>query len=99
MGRLRVDKEFVDGRDFQVVDQPEVDSHPHAGEQVHGFLTTDDPLGLRMVGPVAGIIAFVGFWLFRGYRLPSTVTRETVKAAGLDIGADNPRPPDEDKQE
>ena len=61
--------------------------------------TTDNPLGLRMVGPVAGIIAFFGFWLFRGYRLPSTVTRESVKAAGLDIGADNPRPPDEDKQE
>jgi GPH family glycoside/pentoside/hexuronide:cation symporter len=45
--------------------------------------TADDPLGIRMMGPVAGIIAFFGFWLFRGYRLPSTVTRETVEAAGL----------------
>ena len=49
--------------------------------------TTEDPLGLRVVGPVAGAIAFLGFWLFRGYRLPSTVTAETVKAAGLEMGA------------
>ena len=48
--------------------------------------TAEDPLGIRMVGPVAGVIAFFGFWLFRGYRLPSTVTRESVEAAGLDIG-------------
>ena len=47
--------------------------------------TTRDPLGIRLVGPVAGIIAFFGFWLFRGYRLPSTVTRESVIAAGLEI--------------
>ena len=45
--------------------------------------TTQDPLGIRVVGPVAGVFAFLGFWLFRGYRLPSTVTPETVKAAGL----------------
>ena len=47
--------------------------------------TADNPLGLRLVGPVAGIIAFMGFWLFRAYRLPSTVTRESVKAAGLEV--------------
>ena len=47
--------------------------------------TSDDPLGIRMVGPVAGVIAFCGFWLFRGYRLPSTVTTETVLAAGLEL--------------
>ena len=47
--------------------------------------TTEDPLGIRLVGPVAGVIAFFGFWLFRGYRLPSTITRETVQAAGLEI--------------
>ena len=47
--------------------------------------TARDPLGIRLVGPVAGIVAFFGFWLFRGYRLPSTVNRETVKAAGLEI--------------
>ena len=47
--------------------------------------TGEDPLGIRLVGPVAGCIAFFGFWLFRGYRLPSTVTRETVRAAGLEV--------------
>ena len=47
--------------------------------------TTQDPLGIRLVGPAAGIIAFFGFWLFRGYRLPNTVTRETVQAAGLEV--------------
>jgi glycoside/pentoside/hexuronide:cation symporter, GPH family len=45
--------------------------------------TREDPLGLRLVGPVAGAITFLGFWLFRGYRLPSTVNCETVRAAGL----------------
>ena len=45
--------------------------------------TTANPLGLRMVGPVAGAVAFLGYWLFRGYRLPSTVTPETVREAGL----------------
>ena len=45
--------------------------------------TTADPLGLRMVGPVAGAVAFLGYWLFRGYRLPSTVTPETIREAGL----------------
>ncbi len=45
--------------------------------------TTANPLGLRLVGPVAGAIAFLGYWVFRGYRLPSTVTPETVREAGL----------------
>ena len=45
--------------------------------------TAEDPLGIRLVGPVAGAIAFLGFWMFRAYRLPSTVTRESVRAAGL----------------
>ena len=47
--------------------------------------TADKPMGIRMVGPVAGVIAFFGFWLFRGYRLPSTVTTETVLEAGLEL--------------
>ena len=45
--------------------------------------TAANPLGLRLVGPVAGAIAFLGYWVFRGYRLPSTVTPETVREAGL----------------
>ena len=52
--------------------------------------TTRDPLGIRLVGPVAGVVAFFGFWMFRGYRLPSTVTRETVEAAGLELGTPPP---------
>jgi hypothetical protein len=47
--------------------------------------TREDPLGLRLVGPVAGGITFLGFWLFRGYRLPSTVTQESVQSAGLEL--------------
>ena len=31
------------------------------------------------------LLAFFGFWLFRGYRLPSTVTAETVLEAGLEL--------------
>lgn len=45
--------------------------------------TVQNPLGIRLVGPVAGIFAFMGFLLFQGYKLPSTVTPETVAAAGL----------------
>ena len=45
--------------------------------------TAANPLGLRLVGPVAGAIAFLGYWVFRGYRLPSTVTPETIREAGL----------------
>ena len=52
--------------------------------------TTENPLGIRLVGPVAGVAAFFGFWLFRGYRLPSTVTLESVRAAGLELGNASP---------
>ena len=51
--------------------------------------TTEAPWGIRLVGPVAGVAAFFGFWLFRGYRLPSIVTREAVKAAGLEVESDS----------
>ena len=40
--------------------------------------TADDPLGIRLVGPVAGFLALVGFLAFRGYRLPDTVSADTV---------------------
>ena len=41
--------------------------------------TADDPLGIRLVGPVAGFSALVGFLAFRGYRLPDTVRADTVR--------------------
>jgi GPH family glycoside/pentoside/hexuronide:cation symporter len=40
--------------------------------------TAANPLGIRLIGPVAGAFAFIGFFIFRGYRLPDTVTAETV---------------------
>lgn len=45
--------------------------------------TADDPLGIRLLGPIAGAIALVGYFVFKGYRLPSTVTPESVREAGL----------------
>ena len=45
--------------------------------------TADDPLGIRLLGPVAGAIALGGYFVFKGYRLPSTVTPESVREAGL----------------
>jgi len=45
--------------------------------------TADDPLGIRLIGPVAGAAAFIGFIFFRGYRLPDTVTAETVRLERL----------------
>ena len=47
--------------------------------------TADNPLGVRMVGPVAGAAALVGYLLFRGYRLPDAVTAESVRQAGLSV--------------
>jgi GPH family glycoside/pentoside/hexuronide:cation symporter len=40
--------------------------------------SSDNPLGIRLVGPIAGLAALAGFLFFRNYRLPDTVTRETV---------------------
>jgi GPH family glycoside/pentoside/hexuronide:cation symporter len=42
--------------------------------------TTDNPLGIRMMGPVAGVAAFIGYVFFRRYWLPDSVTPETVAA-------------------
>jgi GPH family glycoside/pentoside/hexuronide:cation symporter len=42
--------------------------------------TADNPVGIRLVGPVAGLSAMLGFLAFRGYWLPDTVTAETVAA-------------------
>lgn len=35
--------------------------------------TIDDPFGIRMVVPAAGVLVSFGFRLFLGSRLPSTV--------------------------
>ena len=40
--------------------------------------TADDPLGIRLIGPVAGLAAVIGYVFFFGYRLPDTVTPETL---------------------
>ncbi len=45
--------------------------------------SSDDPLGIRLMGPVAGLVSFIGFLTFRGYRLPDTVTAETLRRAGF----------------
>lgn len=43
--------------------------------------TRDDPWGIRLVGPIAGLATFVGYLAFRRYWLPDTVTAETIAAA------------------
>lgn len=40
--------------------------------------SADNPLGIRMVGIVAGVFAIIGFLLFQGYTLPDEVNAETV---------------------
>ncbi len=45
--------------------------------------TADDPLGIRLAPLVAGLLVLSGSVLWRRYRLPDTVNRETVSAAGL----------------
>ena len=35
--------------------------------------TPDNPLGVRLVGPVASLFVLAGYVLFRGYRLPDEV--------------------------
>jgi GPH family glycoside/pentoside/hexuronide:cation symporter len=47
--------------------------------------TADDPLGIRLVGPVAGLLVLAGWWLFRSYQLPDEI--EPVVVAVVDPGA------------
>jgi Na+/melibiose symporter-like transporter len=35
--------------------------------------TADDPWGIRLVGPLAGVLVLAGYALFRSYRLPDEV--------------------------
>ena len=43
----------------------------------------DNPLGIRLAPVLAGALALLGFTLWPRYKLPDTVNRETVTAAGL----------------
>ena len=43
----------------------------------------DNPLGIRLAPVLAGALALLGFTLWPRYKLPDTVNRETVAAAGL----------------
>lgn len=45
--------------------------------------TTENPLGIRLAPVLAGVLALLGVALWHRYRLPDTVNRETVEAAGL----------------
>jgi GPH family glycoside/pentoside/hexuronide:cation symporter len=40
--------------------------------------TTDDPLGIRLVGPAAGAFVLVGYLIFRRYELPDSVRPAVV---------------------
>ena len=42
--------------------------------------TAENPLGIRLVGPVAGAATLAGYLVFRRYWLPDAVTVETVRA-------------------
>jgi GPH family glycoside/pentoside/hexuronide:cation symporter len=44
--------------------------------------TADDPLGIRLVGPAAGLLALAGWFFFRRYTLPDEVTPAAVSAPG-----------------
>ena len=45
--------------------------------------TAENPLGIRLAPVAAGFLALLGIALWHRYRLPDTVNRETVAAAGL----------------
>ena len=46
--------------------------------------SADNPLGIRLAPPMAGALVMLGFVLWPRYRLPDSVTPESVAAAGLD---------------
>jgi GPH family glycoside/pentoside/hexuronide:cation symporter len=41
--------------------------------------SADDPLGVRLAGPVAGLLVLAGFLAFRGYDLPDDVLAEAAE--------------------
>ncbi|MBI5949440.1 MAG: MFS transporter [Chloroflexi bacterium] len=42
--------------------------------------TTENPIGIRLVGPVAGLSTLIGYLAFRGFWLPDSVNEESVRA-------------------
>jgi GPH family glycoside/pentoside/hexuronide:cation symporter len=48
--------------------------------------TAANPLGIRLVGPVAGLSVLSAFFVFRRYNLPDTVTAETVQVRRSNSG-------------
>ena len=44
--------------------------------------SAEDPLGIRLVGPVAGILTLAGYFVFRRYWLPDVVTEESIAGRG-----------------
>jgi GPH family glycoside/pentoside/hexuronide:cation symporter len=55
--------------------------------------TASNPLGLRLVGVVAGASILLGYLAFRGYTLPDTVNAETVPGAAQTGSSRPPAPP------
>lgn len=47
--------------------------------------TADNPLGIRLVGPVAGVAILIGYLIFRRYTLPDSVTADTVPTPAADV--------------
>lgn len=45
--------------------------------EVFGY-SVENPLGIRLVGPIVGVIALLGFFAFRSYRLPDEVRGKTL---------------------
>ena len=43
--------------------------------------TADDPWGIRLVGPVAGVLVLIGWRLFRSYQLPDEIAPVTGAAS------------------
>jgi GPH family glycoside/pentoside/hexuronide:cation symporter len=41
--------------------------------------SSENPLGIRLIGPLVGVIALLGFLGFLGYRLPDQVTKKTIR--------------------
>lgn len=49
----------------------------------HMGIVQGDFLGIQMVGPVMGLVALLGFLVFRKYRLPDTIRGKTLEEIGF----------------